>query len=89
MNSNDTHRTETNQRISYVFTRSQAFAYNTRRRELFKVKKSLRTYFRETRRFGSLDPIITSEYLLPSQWVPVLFPTWLIPLWSEYPFALY
>ena len=35
-----------------------------------------------------LIPVLTSEYLLPSQWVLVLAPTHLLPLLSEYLFSL-
>ena len=35
-----------------------------------------------------LIPIPTSKYILLSQWVPVLAPTHLLPLWSECLFAL-
>ena len=35
-----------------------------------------------------LIPVLSSEYLLPSQWVLVLAPTHLLPLLSKYLFSL-
>ena len=33
-------------------------------------------------------PVPALEHLLSSQWIPVLAPTYLLPLWSECPFTL-